>query len=197
MTRLTNDMRDKIVKNALIKAGWFDAQKAIEERRYDLGEAIRVETLGGPEKAEEYRLINENAGKIYAALPPAIRQYNTQVSRGKQLNINLAGLSVTLTLRNYAEMYSGRRGIPAESLLCQQFHDLDGDQKAHTEKGELITTNVRAVVEKMTTVKRLLDAWPEAAELLPVTVEKPKSQLPALVTADLNAMFGLPTGGDA
>ncbi|EGN7597853.1 Nmad5 family putative nucleotide modification protein [Escherichia coli] len=55
-----------------------------------------------------------------------------------------------------------------------------------------IIQNVSAALNKVRTVKRLLDVWPEAKELLP-TDAPPVPLAPAVHRETLNEMIGLPT----
>ena len=43
------------------------------------------------------------------------------------------------------------------------------------------------------TVKRLIEVWPESKELLPKEADKASTALPALRVEDLNKMIGLPS----
>ncbi|MFT7963069.1 Nmad5 family putative nucleotide modification protein, partial [Salmonella enterica] len=45
----------------------------------------------------------------------------------------------------------------------------------------------------VTTVKRLIEVWPESKELLPKEADKASTALPALRVEDLNKMIGLPS----
>lgn len=59
------------------------------------------------------------------------------------------------------------------------------------ERERALRVKVRAVVESVTTVARLVEVWPEVAELLPEVHAGPKGNLPATLIADLNAEIGL------
>ncbi|MEN9533328.1 MAG: Nucleotide modification associated domain 5, partial [Pseudomonadota bacterium] len=54
-----------------------------------------------------------------------------------------------------------------------------------------IEKSVTAALANIHSDTKLLKVWPEAAELLPNEIQK--VQLPALPTADLNALIGLPS----
>ncbi|ELV4980379.1 hypothetical protein SHB81_000001, partial [Escherichia coli] len=53
--------------------------------------------------------------------------------------------------------------------------------------------NVWAALNSVTTVKRLIEVWPESKELLPKEADKASTALPALRVEDLNKMIGLPS----
>ncbi|MFA2284800.1 Nmad5 family putative nucleotide modification protein, partial [Escherichia coli] len=50
-----------------------------------------------------------------------------------------------------------------------------------------------AALNSVTTVKRLIEVWPESKELLPKEADKASTALPALRVEDLNKMIGLPS----
>lgn len=194
MTRITNAMKDAIVKNALLKSGATARLEAIKVKRFDWAERARIDTLGGPAKAAEYAQINIDAGKAYAALPGGLKQNSCIVTRRKEFYVNLAGLSLTVKLPGYAEASSAREVIFAASPLCQQFYDIEAEEKAALDHGTTVENQVRATLDKFGTVKRLLEAWPEVLELLPPTTLAPKANLPAIQVEDLNKLVGLPGG---
>lgn len=193
MTRITNAIKDAIVKNALAKSGATARIKAVEEKRFEWAERARIETLGGPEKAAEYAAINKKSRKAYDALPQGLRVAANIVERRGSFYLNLAGLSLTVKLRGYAEASRNREVIHADNPLCQQFHDIEAEEKSAVEQGTTVEIQVRATLDKFGTVKRLVEAWPEAQELLPPTTVSPKSNLPAIKVADLNKLVGLPS----
>lgn len=193
MTRITNAMKDSIVKNALLKSGVTERLAAVKEKRFDWAEAARIETIGGPKKAAEYAEINKKAKKSAESLPSSLRDNTSIVNRRSSVYLNLAGASLTVKLRNYAEASNNREVIPSDNPLCQQFYNLQDEESSATEQGKLVEAQVRATLDKFGSVKRLLAAWPEVAELMPPETAPVKSTLPALQVADLNALVGLPS----
>lgn len=193
MTRITNAMRDAIVKNALLKSGMTAKAEEIKQKRYDWAERARVETIGGHEKATEYAQINKNSRAIHDSLPSGFQGHANIIDRRQRIYINLAGACIEVRLRDYAEASSNREVIKADSPLCQQFYDIEHEYEAMVQSSDQIRIQVRATLNKFTTLKRLIEAWPEVQELLPPSVEQPKSNLPAIQVADLNKLVGLPT----
>ena len=59
-----------------------------------------------------------------------------------------------------------------------------------------VRAEVEAMVNSVTTVEKLLKEWPEAKDLLPDTVEKPKGTGLQVNVQNLNAMIGLPKDED-
>lgn len=68
---------------------------------------------------------------------------------------------------------------------------LDAMQKELSERERALRSRVKAVVESVTSVGRLVEVWPEVTELLPEVHAGPKGTLPALLISDLNAEIGL------
>jgi hypothetical protein len=56
-----------------------------------------------------------------------------------------------------------------------------------------IEATVWAALNSVTTLKRLIEVWPESKELIPKDSDNAKAALPALRVEDLNRMIGLPT----
>lgn len=193
MTRITNAMKDAIVKNALLKSGVTGRIKAIEEKRFEWAERVRIETIGGPEKAAEYAKINQQSRAAHDALPQGFKDNAHIVNRRSSIYLNLAGASLTVRLKGIAEASGSREVISADNKLCQQFYDIESEEQAACEQGTVIENQVRATLDKFGSVKRLLAAWPEVSELMPPEIAPAKSNLPAIQVADLNKLVGLPT----
>ncbi len=193
MTRITNAMKDAIVKNALLKSGVTARIEAVKGKRFDWAERARVHTLGGADKAREYAEINKHALQIYSSLPQGLKDHANIVERRMDIHLNLAGASLRIKLRGYAEASDHREIITADSPLCQQFYDIEAEEKAACEQGTTVENQVRATLDKFGTIKRLIEAWPEVQELLPPATVAPKSNLPAIQVADLNKLVGLPS----
>lgn len=194
MTRITNAMKDAIVKNALLKSGTTARLEAIKVKRFDWAERARIESLGGADKAEEYAQINRQSREIYERLPQDLRDNSNIVERGARFYLNLAGLSVTVKLSGYSEISNSRKVIAADNPLAQQFYDIEAEEKAALDHGTTVENQVRATLDKFGTVKRLVEAWPEVLELLPPATLAPKANLPAIQVEDLNKLVGLPGG---
>lgn len=193
MTRITNSMRDHIVTEALKKSGVTAAKGALKEKRFDWAERCRVEVLGGPAMAKEYAEVNRKAKAMFDKLPQDMRDYSRIAKRDRRFYLNLGGLNLTVDLRDYAEVSGSRRVIEAEHPLNREFHELENERDDLAKRGDEVSAQVRATVNKFTTIAALLKAWPEAAELLPPAPQPSKAQLPALPVADLNKLVGLPT----
>ena len=193
MTRITNNMRDHIVTQALKKSGVTAGRAALKEKRFDWAERCRIKVLGGRCSAREYAEVNRQANAAYEKLPTWMREHNRIAKRGKSFYLNLGGLSLTVELRDYVEVPTNRQVIEADQPAYQEFYDLKGEEDDLDKRADEVSAQVRAVIGKFTTVAQLLNAWPEAAELLPPIPQPVKSQLPAIPVADLNKLVGLPS----
>lgn len=193
MTRITTVLKEAVIKNAVAKSGVAAELEAIKTKRFSWAERVRIEVVGGPEKAAEYAKINAQASAAYSALPQEMKDHSNIVERRSSFYVNLAGLSVTVKLNGYSEAPNNRMAITAANPLCQEFHDIEAEEKTAVERGTVIENQVRATLDKFGTIKRLVEAWPEVVELLPPITAATKSNLPAIQVADLNKLVGLPS----
>lgn len=196
--RLTNDLKDQIVQNSLDKAGITAARAAHAVKRNEWVEEARAQVNGISDA--EIKKIEAGIEKLRLKVPKPIRDYPGNVAnRDAYLRLNLAGASVHEYFftsdgkKDYRYCPNARTALLADDPLVQRFYDLEAEKAALDERQKTVAAHVRGAIDKVTTVKRLLLAWPEAAELLPPTTETLKSTLPTLVVEDLNALIGLPT----
>ena len=193
MTKLTVSMRDAIVDNALEKAGVVKARSEYQLKRRAWAAAVADASLGGPEVRAQLEVANQKVAKIIKTLPKSFQ-------RNLQVGPITGGIYASFGgRRTPVNEWEGDRAavsgvmFTAEDPLSIQFEELENEDKAISEKRQAIHTQVKAALSNVNTIKQLLTAWPEAAELLP-TYAAPKPTLPALCVADLNAAIGLPTG---
>lgn len=193
MTKLTVSMRDAIIDNALEKAGVVKARSEYRLKRQAWATAVADASLGGPEVRAQLEVANQKIAKIVKTLPKSFQ-------RDEQVGPITGGIYASFGgRRTYVNEWEGERAavsgvmFAADDPLSVQFEELENEDAAIREKREAIRTQVRAALSNVNTIKQLLTAWPEAAELLP-TYAAPKPTLPALCVADLNAAIGLPTG---
>lgn len=74
-----------------------------------------------------------------------------------------------------------------------RFRDTVSKVFGYAKKMSRYTDQVRTSLSQYRTIKKLLDAWPEAEELLPKPEKKETKNLPSVPVAVLNAQLGLPT----
>lgn len=195
MTRLTNALRDTIVKNALAKAGVTKRVDAAEASLQQWGELVRVDLLGGKEKADDLATKRQQVQELAKGVDANLRSTSDIFYARKEVSLNMAGVRIKAKFPAYG--ISPQSGtILADNPLVQQYYDLRGVQEAVEAEYDNIRAQVHATVYKFGTVKRLLEAWPEAKELLPEVLPESKPQLPMIQVADLNALVGLPSGDE-
>ncbi|EFR8087482.1 hypothetical protein H0088_004126 [Salmonella enterica] len=205
--RLTNDARDKIIAKAMEKSGF---PKRLEEAKANV-EKIKMECLisafGGLKPyrrlVERFNTIEEKVKALRDAgiLITSPRSY----SKWNADKINIAGMNVSYPKQSvfdnpefegltFIRLDDGAKPtITADNPLVQKFLDAEKvvDELDSTLKG--IKENVKAVVYSVSTTKRLVEVWPEAAELIPSDIEVVRAALPAIDFANLNASIGIPS----
>jgi hypothetical protein len=201
--KLTNAIRDVIVHNAVAKSGLNDARDVIVKQRAEWAEKVRLDAIGGVEVDKELGVISEKYAELLNSVPSKVRQDKGGIVRRYYvIYVNVAGISVGA----YFHGGESERGLVsvwkntpsshtllADNPLVAEFHEIHNKQAEYDDKLSILTNSVQAAVQKVTTVKKLLEVWPEAKELIPEEVEKQVKQLPAIKTEDLNKMIGLPS----
>ncbi len=205
--RLTNDARDKIIAAAMEKSGF---PKRLEEARANV-EKIKMECLiaafGGLKQyrrlVDRFNTIEEKikALKDEGILVRSSRDYSTWNAD----KMNLAGMTVSYPKHSVLSMpeFEGLRFIRksnndkptllADNPLVQKFLDAEKVVEELDSSAKSIKANVKAVVYSVNTTKRLVEVWPEAAELIPSEIEVVRAALPAIDFNSLNASIGIPS----
>lgn len=209
--RLTNDARDKIIAAAMEKSGF---PKRLEEARANV-EKIKMECLiaafGGLKPyrrlVDRFNTIEEKikALKDEGILVKSSRDYSTWNAD----KMNLAGMTVSYPKHSVLSMpeFEGLRFIRksnndkptllADNPLVQKFLDAEKVVEELDSSAKSIKANVKAVVYSVNTTKRLVEVWPEAAELIPSEIEVVRAALPAIDFNSLNASIGIPSNKKA
>ena len=205
--RLTNDARDKIIAAAMEKSGF---PKRLEEARVNI-EKIKMECLiaafGGLKQyrrlVDRFNTIEEKikALKDEGILVRSSRDYSTWNAD----KMNLAGMTVSYPKHSVLSMpeFEGLRFIRksnndkptllADNPLVQKFLDAEKVVEELDSSAKGIKANVKAVVYSVNSTKRLVEVWPEAAELIPSEIEVVRAALPAINFENLNASIGIPS----
>lgn len=191
MTRLNTYLRDKIVANAQVKSGNIAKREATAERRKAWAEKVRLSSLG-PD-AEKLEKLSAQFKKLEKEIPKRFRSGYLPFNTRGSLSLNCAGLHVRVNEWEGSKAAPDSHTLLAGDPLVQEFHDICAEEKANGESWEAVKENVKAAINSVTTVAKLLKIWPEAKELLPAEVEEAKDRLPAIKVADLNALVGLPS----
>lgn len=197
MSRITKSMIEEIIKAAQKKAGVDDRRAAYKADREKLFEACRIEHCGGAE--EEARL--QQIESAYQDLRNQVQVDLRESGMYRLVNKESRG-SVSFGGCRDCQDYPGDPRIRpngwlllgADHPLTIEWERLSGVKRDIDSLAESVEANVRGMLSQFTTVKKLLEVWPEARELLPA--EKgaaPSINLPAIQVSNLNALIGLPS----
>ncbi|EJF3831265.1 hypothetical protein M4R73_004640 [Salmonella enterica] len=201
---LNKAVKEIIVDNALAKAGIPQRKKALRAARVDWAERVRLKAIGGPEAEAEVLKTEKKIAALIAKLPEELRTDNMIIRTRADIYLNLAGSRVCAYFNgNYKGYESGspehickvtpyEYTLLADDPLVTEFYGFDALYREIKSDEADIRQNVTAALDKARTVKRLLEQWPEAKELLPTenaTVPLP----PAIRREALNEMIGLPS----
>ena len=203
MMKLTNTIREVIVNNAVNKSGLNNVRDAIVKQRAEWANKVRLEAIGGVEEERRLADINNQYEVLCNSVPKSLRLSGRHpVKTDTDIYVNVAGISFSAYFHGGLG-YSGYEHVCrispsshvllADNPLVAEFHEIHNKQTEYDDKRSTLVNSVRAAVQKVTTVKKLLEVWPEAKELIPEEVEKQVKQLPAIKTEDLNKMIGLPS----
>lgn len=195
--RLTKDIKTAILNAALKKAGIPDREAAIKNRYAQWAEAVRVRYV-----TPEAMALIDAARAASTAVPEILRNYSFTSYRDYKITTNVAGQSRDVYWNGefrYANKPEERRVCPdtrvtllADDPLTEQLYAIDHDAAALKSEREQLTVSLWAVLDSVTTDKRLVEVWPEAVAFIPAAERAASPQLPALPIADLNKMIGLP-----
>lgn len=205
--RLTNNARDKIVAAAMKKSGF---PKRLEEARANV-EKIKMECLiaafGGLKAyrrlVDRFNTIEEKIKSLKdeGILVKSSREYSTWCAD----KINLAGMNVSYPRHsvlshpefeglNFIHLGDGAKPtLTANNPLVQKFLDAEKVVEELNSSAKSIEANVKAVVYSVNSTKRLVEVWPEAAELIPSDIEVVCAALPTIDFNNLNASIGIPS----
>lgn len=207
MTRLNKATRNAITENAIEKSGVVTREKTLIERRAQLAEDVRLFAIGGAEKEAEALAAFEKIKKYIAKNGHELVDAGVYlVGQSKAIHCNFAGRSIDLFFNGHkdrgngrsvfkhlvASNYSNRVAITADNPLNDEFDAIEQEQKTIDELRLHVRSEVTAMVNSVTTIKKLIEIWPESKELLPPEEQVQSTALVANVD-NLNAMIGLPT----
>ncbi|HDL7837900.1 TPA: hypothetical protein PXP42_003661 [Yersinia enterocolitica] len=198
MTRLNQSMRKKIVDNAVNKA--LTERKATLKSTYDKWvEDVRVLTIGGKEKEDEYLKIAEKINKLEKMIPEQFRDNKFELAKNYYIHLNIGGScfmidsgSERIICAN-TDRHNGRFVIQADNSLAIRWTENEAEKARIDGLEKTIRVNAEAVVNSVSSVKKLMEVWPECAELLPKEIERQIINLPTVQIDQLNTMIGIPT----
>ena len=205
--RLTNDARKKIIAAAMDKSGF---PKRIEEARANV-EKVKMECLissfGGLKAyrrlVDRFNTIKDKCKALEAEgiLISSVTNYSTWNAN----KMNLGGMNISypnpsvlkqeefIGLRFIRLADGAKPTLIADNPLVQKFIDAEKALQDLESSSRSIEENVKAVVYSVNTTKRLVEVWPEAAELIPSEIEVVRAALPAIDFNNLNASIGIPS----
>lgn len=207
MTRLNAKIRESVVRNALVKAGVTSREESLIARRAKLADDIRLLAIGGIEEEAkldaEFSRVKEHLKKLdsgffkYTTYPSPRSDYDISVNfAGRSATLYFNGLGHNQGKAVYKNYVTGERVVvTADNPLNDEFDAIELEQRTINDLRSHVKAEVTAMVNSVTTIKKLLEIWPESKELLP---EEEKEQSTALVADvnNLNAMIGLPSGDE-
>lgn len=204
--RLTNAARDEIIKAALDKSGFPERLKEARDEVEKVKMECLIASFGGLKAyrriCDKFKTIEDKIDALSkeGILVKSSRDYSTWNAD----KMNLGGMNVRYPNHSalsgefedlmLIRLSNGAKPtLPADNPLVQKFLDAEAKVKELDSSIKTIRENVRAVVYSVTTVKRLIEVWPESAELIPKEVEVVRAGLPAINFESLNAAIGIPT----
>lgn len=205
MTRLNKSIRESIIKNAIDASGVTSRQSELVTRRAKLADDVRLFAIGG---AEAEKKLDSEFAKIKKQLDKLDSKYfqytdYVQPRKDYDIDVNFSGRAIRLFFngqetssrefkfvrKNYVA--HERVVITCENPLNDEFDSINKEQQIINDLRTQVKAEVAATVNSVTTIKKLLEIWPEAKDLLP---KEERVQSTALVAdvQKLNAMIGLP-----
>lgn len=181
--KMTNEIRQAIVKAAK-KHRFQAAEDELRKREIDLGRRIYDATYD-----ERVRnLMNQMPDGIIDT--DAVVWFNNDEGHRDSLP-----LGESRPVSHLAGRWSRHHDycIRIESDLAADYRKLVEDSRALEKEKELAASTMRSALASYTTVKKLLEAWPEIEPFLPDwDLAAPNRQLPVPEVKKLNEMFKLP-----
>ena len=202
MTRLNNKIRNAIVENAIAKSGVVAREGELIARRAKLADDVRLFSIGGADAEKKLDSDFEKAEKQIKKLDEKFFKYTSypRPRRGRNIAVNFSGRAARLhfnglecnqgesTYKNYVT--ESRVVITADNPLNDEFDAIELDQRTVNDLRAHVKAEVSAMVNSVTTVKKLLEIWPEAKELLPPEECVQSTAIVANVD-NLNTIIGL------
>lgn len=201
MTRLNKTIRDQIVRNAVDKAVSQRKDNLTTLRKEIANEAYSVATkdVDEPKLVKKAEAILKELSKVmesgaYDGVADRMFSRHMRVNyNGQRLDLKFD--SDRLAVSASSHWFNKGFAVPTNTRLAGMCDKYFKEEARINEISESVRANVRATVEGVTTVKKLLELWPEAAELL-TEAESKGAALPVVQRDQLNTMIGLPSDED-
>jgi len=204
--RLTNQIKDIIIENAVKKSGLLDKQADIRVKFAEWVEKVRIDALGGKENADNVDGLIVEMKHLSDQLPKSVQKEN-MCRFDNNIYVNVAGKGLYMRfngMKRYTDdviqIYKptpNSHTLIGDSPLAIEFDEIDGMDRDNQNAIRDLRIQIKGTLSNFSTDKTLLKVWPEAVELLPNYVPETKSQLPAVRTEELNKLIGLPTVKDS
>lgn len=205
MSRLNKSIRERIINNAIDASGVTARHDANVTRRSKLADNVRLFSIGG---AEAEKKLDAEFAKVKKQLDKFDNNffaYADYVSPrcDYDIDVNFSGRSVRLFFNGQEtasrdfkfvrKNYVGHKRvvITQDNPLNDEFDAINKEQQIIDDLRVQVKSEVRAMVNSVTTVKKLLELWPESKDLLPKD-EKVQSTAIVADVQKLNTMIGLP-----
>lgn len=197
IVRLSKQIKEAILKAALEKAGIFAREAAIKSRYAAWAEAVRVYFV-----TPEVEQLIATARAASDAVPYMFKERSFCVVEKTKISVNVGGVrreiywagNVDYKASEYQERVSPNSSavIATDNQLTEQLYTIDHDAKELKDEKEQLSLSLWAVLNSVSTDKRLIEVWPEAVAFIPAAERAATTNLPALPIAELNKLIGLP-----
>ena len=194
--RLTKTKREQIVAAAIERSQQAKALTELQTSvQFRLAETCRVLHLGGEVIAQEIEKAEVAVAKATENVPTSL--LSQAFNRRGGLTVKyLKGRSRLTGYLKFKQMeVCGPFSLTLDSypVVMEVVSDYFETEKRLNDEIRKLENEVRAIVNSVSTVKRLLEVWPECEALLPPETKKSQTPPPpAKCVAELNALLKLP-----
>lgn len=180
--KLTKEMRESMIDDAM-SAAFGKREKAHEKATTALADAVYEHAFAAIEK-----LANK--------LPQGWCVSDSSIvidSAGFGWRNGLKPNSLRMSKAHRTPRYQGSNPVKigGDHPLFEQAQAVAEEFQAIKRDREALRSKLRAILYSVTTVPRLLEAWPECERYLPTNTHKSTSLVPVELVPELNAALGL------
>jgi hypothetical protein len=196
--RINAELRDGIIANALTQRFAADRLQ-IAEQEEKLHQLTKARDQAGYEAA-----FSEIDRKRLQAAPEGWFPKSSSVKVAVEDTNEVIQISFAEAQRVPYEVHDNRHGTHIASIIKPDHPYMaarnavrdakaikEAMEKDVQERERALRAKVKAVIESVTTVGRLVEVWPEVQDFLPEVMAGPKGNLPATLISDLNAELGI------
>lgn len=196
--KLNKTIKEAIFTAALKKAGIPEKKEAIRARGAELAETIRSRFLipSDEKTISDAKKLLEPVSKKHPDICISDSHYSgmpVNVAGQKRVfyfNGNIDHDDSTPSVSKRRPYYCSV--LQADDPLTERLYAIDHDRQMLKAEIEQLSASLWAVLNSVSTDKKLIEIWPEALAFIPAAEKANTPQLPALPIADLNKMLGLP-----